>query len=103
MNGTVSKLRRTCWRIQLALAIAYALYINFTLFMNISRGMDSIDHLVLGTHFIRAMLSSKFSYWAYKMYVVHFSDQSMLYAFSQSSPGEPSAPFVEACAGIEEH
>ena len=96
MNGE-SKVRRTFWKIQLALSIAYALYINLTLFINISRGIDAIDHLLLGTHFTRAMFSAKFSYWAYEMYIVHFPDQAMLYAFAQSSQGEALAPFVGAC------
>ena len=89
MNGTVSKVRRTCWRIQLALFIAYSLYINLTLVVNISRGTDAIDLLVFVTHFTRAMFSAKFNSWAYQIYIVHFLDQSVLYAFSQSSPGEP--------------
>ena len=101
MNGTLSKARRTCWRIQLALSIAYALYINLTLAINVSRGIDTVDHLVLGTHVTRAMFLAKFSYWAYQMFVVHFPDQAMLYQFAQSSPGEPSALFcgtgVEKC------
>ena len=100
MNGTMSKVRRTFWRIQLALSIVYALYINLTLAINISRGTDTIDHLLLGTHFTRSMFSAKFSYWAYQMYIVYFPDQSMLYAFAQSSPGEPSAPLIKVCNAI---
>ena len=64
MNGTVSKVRRICWKIQLALSIAYAMYINLTLAINVSSGTDTVDHLVLGTHITRAMFLAKFSYWA---------------------------------------
>ena len=85
MNGSVSKLRWTCWKLQLGLSILYALYINLTLVINVSRGIDTMDHLLLGMHLTRAMFSATFSYWAYQMFIVHFSGLAMLYEWAQSS------------------
>ena len=87
-NGSVSKLRWICWKIQLALSVLYALYINATLIVNVSSGLDAIEKLDLGTHLTRAMLSANFSYWAYQIFVAYFSDQAMLYLFAQSNPGD---------------
>ena len=87
MNGRVSKLRWICWKIQLALSILYSLYINATLIVNLSRGLDTIEKLDLGTHLTRAMLSANFSYWAYQIFVAYFSDQAMLYTFAHLNPG----------------
>ena len=67
------------------LSILYAFYINLTLVMNVSHGIDSTDHLLLGTHLTRAMFSATFSYWSYQMFIVHFSDLAMLYEWAQSS------------------
>ena len=57
MNRSVSKLRLTCFKLQLALSVLYALYINLTLVVNISHGIDTVDHLFLGTHLTRAIFS----------------------------------------------
>ena len=58
MNRSVSKLRFTCFKLQLALSVLYVLYINLTLVVNISNGIGSVDHLLLGTHLTRAMFYS---------------------------------------------
>ena len=88
MNRKVSRLRSISWKIQLLLSILYSLYINATLILNISRGIETIEKLDVGTHLTRAMLSANFSYWAYQIFVAYFSDQAMLYAFAQSNPGD---------------
>ena len=85
MNRNVSKLRLTCFKTQIALSVLYALHINFTLVVNISHEMETVDHLLLGTHLTRAMFSLNFTYWSYQMFIVHFWDQAMLYEFAQSS------------------
>ena len=88
MNGTVSWLRSVCWKTQFALSILYTVYINLTLVINLSRGLDGIDKFDLGTHLTRAMISANWSYWAYQVFVACWTDQAMLYEFAQSNPGE---------------
>lgn len=83
IRGRVSRLRFICWKIQLALSILYALYINMTLVVNATPGLDGVDKFDLGTHLTRAMVSASWSYWAYQVFVACFADQGMLYEFAQ--------------------
>ena len=66
----------------------YSLYINLTLLINIDLGLDKVDKFDLGTHLTRAMVSTNWSYWAYRIFVSCFADQVMLYEFAQSNQDE---------------
>ena len=80
-------LRSFGFKVQLVLAILYAVYVDIKLLRAVLAGLDDARYTKFGIHLARALLGTTLSYWAYKFFVEHGTEHEMLYNFTQQSPG----------------
>ena len=83
-----SRLRSFGFKIQLVFAALYAVYIDLTLVLTMMGGLRNVRYHIFGMHLMRSLLSTTFSYWAYKLFVANATDHELLYNFTQQSPGK---------------